>query len=318
MDNRRTFLVKGMAAAMALSLGPSACSSLASKGTMKTLKTSTPRKAFVLWFSQTGYTERYGRLIARRLEMAGLTVASEDMRRVKPTLLSDYDLIVIGSPVQYYDVPPNVKQWLDGIPAIDGTAVAVYVSFGGPEGNQYNAACSLLERTAKRGGVPVGIEAFMNIGTFPFPDWKGVGIQDHMHLPDEGTYNQVRTFTTAIIDRIRKNIPVSYSRKATLRESMTFLPLIGLTKWRVGKHALNRSKCIRCGTCVSKCPTEAIRLSEGIIDRDRCIACFGCLNNCPTGAMEMEMGGMPLYGFHQFKVQQKITITEPMEIRKHS
>ncbi len=315
METRRSFCVKGAAAVAALSLGPAGCSHYATQEAAKPLRTKDPRKAAVLWYSQTGHTERYGRLIARRLELAGLTVSSGDMRRFDIAALPGCDLVVVGSAVQYYDAPSNVRQWLDGLPVLDGIAAAAYVSFGGPEGNQHNAGCSILERLTKKGGVPVGLDAFMNIGTFPFPDWKGPGIEGHMHLPDEATYERVRAFSAAVLDRIRKVQAITFSRNVTLREFAAALPIARLSKSRIAKHAINRSICIRCGTCAAVCPVKAIDIDAAAIDRDRCIACFGCLNNCPTEAMEMEMSGTKLYGFNKFKARKGIVTAEPAELR---
>lgn len=314
MENRRSFLIKGAATVTALSLGPLACNHFSTQRAAGPFKTNDPRKAMVLWFSQTGNTERYGKLIARRLQMAGLAVDAVEMRQMELSSLSSYDLIVFGSPVNYFDIPPNVKQWLYKTTSIDGRAVAAFVSFGGLEGNQYNSACSILELLTRHGGVPVGLSSFMNLATFPYPDWKGQGIQENMHLPNEGTYNQVRDFTASILDRIHKNRPITFSRKITLRESLSVLPLSGTLKLYT-KHSINRETCIRCGTCLKKCSVQAISLAEGTIDRGRCLGCFGCFNNCPTGAMKMSMGGKPLYSFIKFREQNKITVVEPVELQ---
>lgn len=314
MENRRSFLLKGAVMVTALSLGPLACGHFGRQGAAGSLRTKEPRRAMVLWFSQTGNTERYGKLVARRLEMAGLAVDAGDIRGTEPSSLSAYDLIVFGSPVFHYDIPPNVKQWLEQTPAIEGRAVAAFVSFGGPEGNQRNAACSILEPLTRHGGIPVGMETFMNLATFPYPDWKGPGVQENLHLPDEGTYDRVRAFTAAVLDRIRRDAPLTFSREYTFREALSVLPLSGTLKLYT-KHAINRQKCIRCGTCVQKCPVKAIDLSAGTVDRCRCIGCFGCFNNCPTGAMEMSMGGRPLYSFIEFRSQNKLTVIEPVELQ---
>jgi ferredoxin len=135
-----------------------------------------------------------------------------------------------------------------------------------------------------------------------------------MHLPNEGTYNQVRAFTAAILDRIRQDSPITFSRKFTLRENLSVLPLAGILKLYT-EHTINQEKCIRCGTCVRKCPVKTIDLSTGTVDRNRCLGCFGCFNNCPTGAMEMKMGGKPLYNFIKFRKQNKLTVVEPVELQ---
>lgn len=80
--------------------------------------------------------------------------------------LKNYDMIIVGSSVYYYDVPENFKKWLGSMPQIKGRPVASYVTFGGTGGNQHNTACTLVELPADKGGVPVGMNAFGNMSTF--------------------------------------------------------------------------------------------------------------------------------------------------------
>jgi len=51
--------------------------------------------------------------------------------------------------------------------------------------------------------------------------------------------------------------------------------------------------CIGCGTCVEKCPMEAIELKDSIanIDESRCIGCGVCVHHCPEEAMKLERTG---------------------------
>jgi len=55
------------------------------------------------------------------------------------------------------------------------------------------------------------------------------------------------------------------------------------------------SECTACGTCVERCPLDAITLSQGMdgneratVDRDRCIGCGVCVRFCETGSRVME------------------------------
>jgi len=45
--------------------------------------------------------------------------------------------------------------------------------------------------------------------------------------------------------------------------------------------------CTGCGVCIEICPTDAIRLEQGmaIIDQDECTQCEACLDACPEGAI---------------------------------
>jgi ferredoxin len=53
---------------------------------------------------------------------------------------------------------------------------------------------------------------------------------------------------------------------------------------------LNIDKCKGCGTCVEKCPIEAVSLTDekSHIDKARCIGCGVCVYHCPEKARNLE------------------------------
>ena len=55
----------------------------------------------------------------------------------------------------------------------------------------------------------------------------------------------------------------------------------------------NDDQCIGCGTCVEKCPMEAISLENehATIIKERCIGCGVCAHLCPEHAMTLERTG---------------------------
>jgi len=279
------------------------------------LKTRAPKKALILWYSQTGQTQRYARLISCLLKSRNIIVEEREFQETDKSILPDSDLIIVGTPVFYYDTPSNVSDWLETIPSIKGTPVAAFVSFGGPEGNQHNASSHLLKILSGKGGVPVGRDAFRNIPSYPTPQWDSANQKSGQHLPDAATYNQVRRFTKEMLERISRGetIPIGY--ELSLREPLRFLPLVWLNKRVINKHTVDASECISCGTCVRKCPTKAINPFEQTVDRGKCLACFGCLNNCPAGAVVMEYGGKRLYGFFEYLKRNNIKIMEPAEFK---
>src|SRR4030042_1879586 len=154
MDTRRDFIKKSAIVGAALCLPISLTSE--SRAAYPDLKTRDPKRALVLWYSQTGLTCRYARLIGCILKGKGLAVDARVMQGFDKNRLANYDLIIVGTPVFYYDTPANVSQWLGNLPSISGTPVAAFVSFGGPEGNQHNTSSHILELLANKGGVPVG------------------------------------------------------------------------------------------------------------------------------------------------------------------
>jgi len=49
------------------------------------------------------------------------------------------------------------------------------------------------------------------------------------------------------------------------------------------------SDCDGCGSCVSVCPTEAIKIVSGKLNIEgrKCVACYACAILCPKGAIEI-------------------------------
>ena len=51
--------------------------------------------------------------------------------------------------------------------------------------------------------------------------------------------------------------------------------------------------CNGCGACLSVCPRQVFRRSDGKIEigkRDACIECGACQRNCPQGAVTVRVG----------------------------
>jgi len=281
------------------------------------MKKTDIKKGLVLWYSQTGHTERVGKLIAARWRQQGLQVTEGDYRTISRESLPGYDIIAAGTPVFYYDVPGNFKSWLETIPDISGTPVAAFVTFGGEGGNQHNTACTLLELFTDKGGRPLGINTFGNMSTYAFTWSMGntERILAYRHLPDTGTYGRIRAFAAAILETAKKGETVpaegNFSFRNLLRGGVSISP----SKLFITNHHIDSARCIRCGTCSEGCPVNAIDLSRNSIDTSACIACLGCVNNCPAQAMKMNFFGKEVYGFREFLRRNNITITEPEELR---
>lgn len=314
METRRNFLLAGAgAAAMAAVPG---CAGERIDTTGKNMKTTNPKTALVLWYSQAGHTARNGRLIGRTLEKRGLKVKALDIRDCDQSIIKNYDLIIMGTPVYYLDAPGNVRDWLKDIPSIDGTPVAAYSTFGGPGDNQYNTAWYLLQLMAEKGGVPAGIAAFGNMSTFA-PTWSMGNekrILKYRDRPNEEIYRQVRGFAEQVLATVRGGAAPVIKKEYYAGEFLKGSFQVKLTKLMITRHQIDRERCTKCGICVEKCPVGVIDMETPFIDRKGCIACMGCVNNCPVQAIDMVFLGKKVYGFGDFMKKHAITIREPAEL----
>jgi ferredoxin/flavodoxin len=318
VDDRRAFLKKGSLALLALSTSASLFPvSVHAKSEMTVTK---PKTAAVIWYSQTGNSERTGRLIAEIFNKKGLNVTASDYRDFDRESIGAYDLIVAGSPVYYYDVPENFKRWIKKMPEITGKPCAAYVTFGGTGGNQHNTVCTLADLLAEKGGVPVGMETFGNMSTFAITWSYGneARVLEYQHLPDNITYEKMRTYARLILDRVHQGQGMEIEKDCDLRDLIKNSPSIWGTKLFISHHAIDGSKCIQCGTCLKKCPVGAIDLEKKQVNTDACIACLGCVNNCPASAVHMEFMGKKVYGYYDFLEENHIQIHLPEELRNRA
>jgi len=319
MESRRTFLKKStLTVATAALPGLSSCVRISTIKAKVPLKSKEIRKAAVLWYSQTGNTQKCGEVLAKTFKKKGITVTYGDLRYFDRATIIDFDLIVIGAPVFYYDVPDYVKDFIQSLPDLKGIPVAAYVTFGGPEGNQHNAACSILEGLAQKNGVPVGLEAFMAISSYSLSlkaiD-KEIRTKQNTILPDQNTYKNVRDYAAFIKSEVSQGNTSVFNKNLTLREFSTYFGPEWWTKLFVDNHYIIEQKCVGCGVCVEKCPTNSIDLDKFSVKTDTCVLCFGCINNCEYQAVNMEYNKKKVMGFYEFLEQNNLKHELPVELK---
>jgi len=319
MESRRTFLKKSalIGAAAILPATPSGC-------TISTIEANTsiePRKistVAVVWYSQTGNTQKCGKVLAKTFEKKGITVIDGEVRDVDRIKISEVDLLVIGTPVFYYDIPGFVKNFIHSLPDLKGTPVAAYVTFGGPEGNQHNAACSILEGLVQQNGVPVGLKAFMTISSYALnfkASDKEISPKPKAILPDQNTYKNVRAYAKFLSSEVEQGHTSTFKKTLTSREFSTYFGPEWWTKLLVDNHYIIEEKCVGCGTCIEKCPTNSIDLDTFSVDTDTCVLCCGCINNCEYQAVNMEYSKEKIIGFKDFLKKNNLKFELPVELR---
>ncbi len=313
---RRDCLIRGTVLALAGTGVIDGCTHLVPR--YAALKTTNPRRAAVIWFSQTGHTRTIGKLIAYVLRAESLNVIEGDYRQFDASSLPAFDFIIAGSPVFYYRVPVNFRQWLSRIPPLDGIPAAAFVTFGGAGHNQHNTAFELLECLAERGALPLCIDMFSHMSAFA-PTWstgREARILRYRDLPNDTTFEAARAFARRALSIVRERQDVHVESRIAFWQLLKHMDLPWWTKLFCSKHAINRDNCIQCGKCEEVCPVGAVSYRDVRVDRSRCVFCMGCVNNCPTGAMEMTYAGSEVYGYREFLRRNNITLRVPLELTR--
>ncbi len=311
MLSRKTFILLGIASAAALT---SAYRAMGRKvRPTSAMNKKKPARALVVWYSQTGNTERVGRAVAAAWKKQGIAVDQGDYRDIDRDSLDKYDIIAAGSPVYYYEVPENFRRWLEGMPRIDGTPVAAFITFGGKGGNTRNTACELAGLLAQKGGVPAGTAGFGCMGAWSvaWPFSSREKLLQFSDRPNADTFSAAQKFAGETLARAARGEAVEVSGEFDSRNLIKGGPSIGGTKLMMAGHRVNREKCVNCGKCQRACTVNAIDPSAGTVDTGRCIVCLGCVNNCPTGAVEVKFMGRDVYGHAEFLKRFKIVRAEP-------
>lgn len=256
------------------------------------------KKAVVLWFSQTGNTGEKGKIIAEKLNKEGVQVTSGDIRDTGLNSIKNLDLIVIGSPVFYYEIPDYVKKFIKSLPELTDIPVASYVTYAGRSGNQHNAVCSVIEEMVNKGGIPVGLESFRSSNSFV------LGTPDiYMEETAETGNKDAENFALYLLEEIKNGRSSSFRKKLTLKESSISKGPFWWTKKFVTEHRIDREKCNGCKRCVELCPEKAIDPANYTIDLKRCTLCLGCINNCKEGAVKMKYNDTDIKGIASSKQQ---------------
>ena len=80
------------------------------------------------------------------------------------------------------------------------------------------------------------------------------------------------------------------------------MPVGTQTRALIRQHLIDPETCIRCNTCESRCPSQAIRHERNyVVDPAKCNFCMKCVRPCPTGAVD-----------HYFELERPFPVDEQL------
>ncbi|MCE5297716.1 MAG: 4Fe-4S binding protein [Methanoregulaceae archaeon] len=121
----------------------------------------------------------------------------------------------------------------------------------------------------------------------------------------------------AFFEMAKTAIRTVVSRPATLMYPARPGKKTGLSR---GHVVIDPSRCISCGMCMKKCPSEAICVEKDEriwrIDRLRCVVCNSCIEVCPVKCLRMDLQYSPALLSHSGLETFLITYVKPERPKK--
>jgi flavodoxin/ferredoxin len=264
-------------------------------------------RATIVYFSQTGNTEKVTYALYDRLQAGGYTVTPlmyEDVADF-PEALEGIELLGVGFPTFFGYPPQFFEKFLRGLPKAKGTCAFVFTTYGGATaGDSLYEAASVLK---KKGYVILG--GLKLEGSDSYPQGRELGI--NAGRPDEIDLQASAGFVDMILDAKKAGRSLDPEKLAS--PTPFFAAYHGkphaalvrkMRKGIEGQILFNKEQCLFCETCKKSCPTRSIATGEKFPEFSlKCIdglRCFQCVRVCPGKALSVEHPG-PVEDYRKFR-----------------
>jgi flavodoxin/NAD-dependent dihydropyrimidine dehydrogenase PreA subunit len=252
-------------------------------------------KCIVLYYSQTGNTEKIARAIQSGIKQTAGNCDLVKINDADPKRLYEYDLIGIGSPAFGVE-PPNVSQFIRDMRFVGGKHAFAFCTHGThPEPYFPNIYPKLKERQLTVIGMG---HWYSNCYLLHMPETYPT--KGH---PDEIDLKEAQEFGKEMVERSRKisggetglipdppkpppppskDLALGPGTKPGKKDTIeSFSDMLKFHK--------EKCKYPKCRLCMDNCPANGIDLSlNPPVIANPCVMCEFCTRVCPTGALDMD------------------------------
>lgn len=250
----------------------------------------------VIYFSQSGNTRKIARSIAEGAREVADRVDVRSIKRVTYDMLSEYDLIGLGSPIWKAD-PPNIRRFYRNAPNQKGKHIFSFATHGTMPSFYFPV---VLPNLKKAGFTVIGSARWYGNVVMP-------GMPEPYYTaghPDEQDCAEARAFGRAMVERSRRIyagetdlIPPMPQNDVNQNQAVAIVNMLLEYGNPQGKIIREPEKCIypKCTRCMDNCTMDYIDLastpqkfgSEGCYCDDN-HECAWCFMICPTGAIRLD------------------------------
>ena len=262
------------------------------------MKSRIPKKASILYASFSGNTRKVARVAREALVTRGWGAELVNLRNFERGLHAvDADLIVLGVPVQYWDIPTTARTMIRRLPVFQETPAFVFTTFGRCVCNSvpWALAMELADKNCSvLGGAQIAaphsakVDGGTRLGDMEEAFGKG--------QPDPATLLDFREALMTVAAKVeeKQTMPIEIERLKALHTRGVTADLMN----RISSHRMRQDfmpwvehleiNCERCDGCLNACDSGAIS-NDGtdtiVIDRNLCNRCYKCTDICQNSAM---------------------------------
>jgi flavodoxin/ferredoxin len=248
----------------------------------------------ILYFSQTGNTEKVAYTISGRFQAEGLeqTTLNMDDARDFPEAYETADILGLGFPTFFGYPPPNVMRFIEGLDG-KGKSVFVFTTYGGCTAGDslYDAARALAGRGYRiLGGLKVE-------GADNYP--PGISLKINEGRPDDNDLAKAEEFAARLVEAHKNNLSLDPEALKSPNEFFVMhrnsprrKTVAAMRKKVEGRIIFNKQQCIFCEACKKSCPSKSIISGDVYPEFNwKCIdgiRCYECVRVCPGKALLYE------------------------------
>lgn len=245
-------------------------------------------KCIVIYFSQTGNTEKVARRVQAGVKKAAGNCDLIEIREANPRRLYEYDLIGLGCPVMDFVEPGNVRAFINNMRFVGGKHAFAFSTHGTHPEYFFP---SIVPKLKRRGLTVIGMNdwygpCYLAVMAKPYPT---AGHPDEIDLKEAEDFGREMVARSQRISAGETGLipPVPQSLDNRLQPEW-FKELPAATKYSsLVKYHQEKCHYPECRLCMDNCPMDGIDLSvEPPVLAKPCIDCTWCSQICPTGAMD--------------------------------
>ena len=255
-------------------------------------------KALILYYSSSGNTKKMAIEARNVLKNMNWDVSIHNLRSYKQTIhSSDPNLIILGVPVQYWEIPDAAVRMIRALPQFENAAGFVFSTYGKCVCN--NVPYDLAIELQSKGVSILGGAQIVMPNSSPIGENTRIGDLEESFGKGELTETNLAKYKSILhkiakrgenrdldemdIDRLKD----LHTRNA-IAALMNIFTTADMRRGFMPQVQHDERKCTLCKICMKLCDYQAISLSDEnkfSINEEWCKVCYKCIAGCTKNAL---------------------------------